>query len=482
MNIWRRWLRKLVGWIKFRLSSFVSYVKSFRPAKVTVATFRICHCELADVEHLLVGLKSVPLQISNVVAISYTWGEFEPRRPVTIGHMDDGKLIEMQLGQEWAIEDLIRSLARICRGHSRDHGVWIDQLCLPQDNKAERRKAIMQIPNVYRTFKTVVLMCGKPCGCFRLGVALYIIGEQTGLSMYRLLADKFDFDQARICYDHFGASSYFDRLWTQQEFIYSTHLSVVWCSPLADGFRCINRRRDVRNLSKYAQLVLQREQTNEKGRCELKFKSTHFISAGGTAIGLRKEESWRKMLRAFLLGHPLERSSRKKKEYLVENDFVRLQYFLSSLCSLSQGAGSRSATEACDYVAAVWIECPRYQLPVDYKSRAFPDLLEDAVMQLERNFGHTPMVSFPAELSGDPATSQANHWRPSTYVRELSLVNANTIYGPLMGSAASLIALNRDFSIQWNFVDSIAVDGPSGALSSNAVDYPKTRVLHVHSR
>ena len=141
--------------------------------KIRVIKFKICQCSYMDKPHLRTRRKRVKLLKGNAAAIFYTWGEFIPQ-PVTSGHDRKMRAVVMSLGKEWPVEDVATTLTRIYREHSRRRGCWIDQLCIPQNDITERRKAIMKIPDIFRTFKTVIMMCGKPCKCFASLAGLFL--------------------------------------------------------------------------------------------------------------------------------------------------------------------------------------------------------------------------------------------------------------------------------------------------------------------
>jgi hypothetical protein len=86
----------------------------------------------------VVGFKTVRRSHGYAVAISYTLGEFD-RRKVVIGYDDQKEPIKTCLGVERNTKDFEISMARIFREHSRRKGVWIDQLCIPQDDPVEQK-------------------------------------------------------------------------------------------------------------------------------------------------------------------------------------------------------------------------------------------------------------------------------------------------------------------------------------------------------
>jgi hypothetical protein len=150
---------------------------------IKTAVFKLCFCRLSSQTHLQVGYTLVPLEYGHPVAISYASGDFD-REKVAIGHDEDGNEAKLCLGQEWAIQDVIQGLARICREHARGRGCWIDQLCIPQHDPLERRRIIMQIPKIYLTFRTVVMLCGNPCQCFRKFAALSLVRYNTNILVF----------------------------------------------------------------------------------------------------------------------------------------------------------------------------------------------------------------------------------------------------------------------------------------------------------
>jgi hypothetical protein len=104
-----------------------------------------------------------------------------------------------------------------------------------------------------------------------------------------------------------------------------------------------------------------------------------------------------------------------------------LQRFLSQLGGLSMS--SRSATQVRDYVTSVWVDCPAYVLPINYKRMELADLLEDAVLQLEKNHGVSLIANAPAGIFD--ASHSTGLWRPSKYPKSIKVTRANEVYGAL---------------------------------------------------
>jgi hypothetical protein len=130
------------------------------------------------------------------------------------------------------------------------------------------------------------------------------------------------------------------------------------------------------------------------------------------------------MLLRFLSGIEIENGSCGKGRGSMSD----IERFLSQLGGLAESL--RAATQARDYVASVWVDCPGYVLPVRFKSMELADLLEDAVLQLEKNHGISLLVQAPAGIFG--ATEATGLWRPSTYLKHLKVTRADQIYGVLV--------------------------------------------------
>ena len=148
-------------------------------SQIRVASFKLCRCTLLPNFQLAVGYEMVDLAYGNAVAVSYTGGHYN-RAAVVVGHNAQKQLIKMNLGQYWPVQGIIYTLGRIFRKHFRARGCWMDQFCIPQDDPSARRRVVMEIPSIYRTSRTVVVMFGQPCERFKTIAALSIAHQKTG--------------------------------------------------------------------------------------------------------------------------------------------------------------------------------------------------------------------------------------------------------------------------------------------------------------
>ena len=183
--------------------------------------------------HLVVNRREVQLEIGVAAAISYTWGEYD-REKVTIGHLEDGCVSQIELGQEWWPRiDMMTKLASLTEECG---SLWIDQLCIPQRGDA-LRDALAKISLVYETLEVRVLLPGSLCACLRDSLAQeeildFLQNQEEGTPEFaRIWAEKTEHLEGHgECVNRLGPCSYFDRLWTMSELRHTTRFRVSWCS------------------------------------------------------------------------------------------------------------------------------------------------------------------------------------------------------------------------------------------------------------
>ena len=241
---------------------------------IRTARLKLCNCRFSSYTHLRTYYQYVPLEYGNAVAISYAWGDFD-QRDVSIGHDEYGKEVKLCLGHEWPVDDVVQGLARICREHSRGRGCWMDQLCIERGNPKAKRNILMQIPTIYRTLRTLIMLPGSPCRCFRALAAISFTLDIASPELDCIPSNLLTGDLNRTCCEPYGVSSYFHRLWTMQELQYSSEIMVVWCSRVAR--RCVPTGSDLTTLPIYAQQILQRSKSHEIGMDTLNIKSYEFL-------------------------------------------------------------------------------------------------------------------------------------------------------------------------------------------------------------
>ncbi|KAI1466120.1 uncharacterized protein F4812DRAFT_97720 [Daldinia caldariorum] len=443
----------------------MSVRNSLSTQKVKVAKFQFCHdleCAFSSDIHLLVETCETELAPENAVAISYTWGEFF-REKRAVGHTKSNDPVLFELGSEWVLQDLIVKLACLTMEHQ---ACWMDQLCIPQEEEMIRL-TLASIPTIYRTLPVVALMPGRPCKCLHRELDKLERATPVGNPVQAMQADR----ALRSCYNSYGINSWFSRIWTRQELMYSSTIRVVWTSddeppcvpvrlPGDEGVEAVIRQRndeaDEREMeAAFPHLCPYLQQLFRKSRFETdsyrnafarwhqaagSFFNAARLSIGdytgyGDSSGIGEGHQVLNSLR-FLAGIPMRKMDRQLTE---------LERFLSEMGSLS--ASLRSATHARDYVASVWIDCPGYVLPVKYKAMQLGDLLEDAINQLEQNRGVSPITTVPSGLF--EATRATGLWRPSRYLNSTAVTSCYEIYGPLV-HPFSAVPLRRAESISFS--------------------------------
>lgn len=447
---------------------------------IRVVRFDLCECDILDGEHLSVSPDFVPLEHGNAVAISYAWGEFS-RRDVVLGHYQDGASVSMTLGCEWSPSQIVTRLFEM--GFASTHTdsampFWIDQLCIRQDDEAALRTTLASIPRIYATLDVVALMPGSPCKCLQEGLdafETYDVKEANELEISDRSAAWVR--KVQSCLNSTSFCSYFQRLWTRQEMMYARNIHVEWTH--SEPAQCIySSESDIADMAWRMTRLGPEGQSETPNRfdgmaediCE---KLTPFacqvfkraLSEGLTCtkaffqVIMSRDASWQsalmaideqlaqkgllvhrrhaavKVLNQFLARKPLRSHWRGQSAYNQEGDDPnRLQEFLSRLSGL--GRTRRSTTKTRDYVLAVWVDCPKYVLPSNYKTLGLPLLLEDAILQLEKNFRKSIPVTAIAGLFGSPEASAL--WRPSLSLADVDVSNVRQVYGTVLSGCPLL--------------------------------------------
>jgi hypothetical protein len=169
---------------------------------------------------------------------------------------------------------------------------------------------------------------------------------------------------------------------------------------------------------------------HELAKWKLSRNEDDFILALAFALGLYTRgvhfEHVRIPITQFLLGYSIQSISPDS-----ESDLTRFYYNMKDLSH-----SGRAATETRDYVTAIWVDCPGYQIPINYKSMDLPYLLEDAVKQFEKNHRHTFVVQCPLGLFSDVGPSAL--WRPSRYLSADGITESWQVYAAIPESMTVL--------------------------------------------
>ncbi|KAL3425109.1 hypothetical protein PVAG01_04390 [Phlyctema vagabunda] len=429
--------------------------------KILCVQFEFCilpDCPHGLDRHLLVQTTEVALEKGRLHALSYTWGEFD-RRKVILGHDNHGRSISMMLGQEWTPSKLIARLAFMCTqdGPNLAKSFWIDQLCIPQ-NDTSIKQTLEKIPDIYRTFDVTILMPGCHCQCLKSSPFYDDASKDP---------DRTEMARHLSCLNLYGINSYFERLWTRQEFIYSRNVTVVWeddkTTTCVTSSENILSKEEVDQLGPFLRLLVERTYrwTGDVSKCMLMLtsKSARFFNNAMIFFDSRHHSeiatsSWqhREKLRAFLLGKTLMRAPATiESTGEVLSDITRMNHFLRLLGNLATLRSS--LTQPRDYVLAVWTDCPLYQIPQDYRSLSVQELLEDALKQVEKNFNFTLPAIYMSGLFRGAARAKGSSflWRPTQYLEESQITDASYVYGSIPQGRRAVLPLKDDGLIALHF-------------------------------
>lgn len=435
-----------------------------------IAKLQFCHdadCQLVPDLHLLIEVNEVALSQDVGVAISYTWGEFN-RTKTAIGHDQNSNVMSLELGAEWDLQDFIVSLEDLSRQYQ---GCWIDQLCIPQQEK-QIIATLASIPTIYRTLDVVALMPGSVCACYDEIVkkrALYSATELTTRGQVRQQWMTDIYSLSSQCVSAFGIHSYFDRVWTRQELMYSRRFKVAWTNNQISA--CVKSVKDAPLLGTFAQLSFQQivaEGRPPEGAMQLlRTEAAFFFSKGLTAVaeyanledatGYNGPEAlaiWVDVVG----GQMIESRVPHPEACSVQENLTRFLYQMGRL-----GLSSRKATQPRDYVLSVWVDCPGYRVPENLSSRDPAELLQDALTQMMDNHQVTIASTAPGSLFGNSAAGPL--WSTAESFQGGVVKNAGHIYGSLVSPFTPVpVDKARQLPLQ-------LLPGFSLPVSSRAVDY-----------
>lgn len=213
-----------------------------RPLMIKGVYVQLCHdLDVTSTTEICVSYsrpKHLELKHGNAIAISYTWGDFN-RQNQAIGHrkpemQDDDTQpnlisVHMELGQEWDVPEFVVALQELCID-SGSIPLWIDQLCIAQQDQQEVCLALAQIPD------EVALIPGGLCECILEIMAMLKASDDP---IKEVIGSVEQIDQTYrglSCFNNLAFDPWFTRMWTRQEFLYARHIRLKWTS--GDSFPC----------------------------------------------------------------------------------------------------------------------------------------------------------------------------------------------------------------------------------------------------
>lgn len=445
--------------------------QAIAPGKARVAKTIICQdkaCKISTA-HLSIELLEVPLQPGHdhqPIAISYTWGEFD-RNKVAIGHLKNNfsDIISVWLGKEWVFPDFIARLASL----SLFRPIWLDQLCIPQKGE-DIAKALASIPTIYRTFDVMVLMPGRPCKCLREFLSSC---EAEGLDTKL----EIGFDKAKRssliykiahysqCLNFTATSSWLLRLWPRQELMYSQRIRCVWATTTMP--QCVwqdSVNENAHNLTPYLaefrkSLLSHGHPREEIGKILRKRSDKVATYGAGEVIGYHQSSTI--AFYTFLAGEMLTNPRGRSGEASIYSFMRDFQFLIQGINIANDG--TRTATQLQDYVVSIWVDCPGYTVPSNFKTSSLGSMLQNALDQMATNYNWNLLTTGPRGLFDHG--EQSTRWKPEDYFPHIQVQNLRDVYGSVFTNSHFFFTHGEG-----NVAFARVPDAP-GPLSAEAVDY-----------
>ncbi|TGO67690.1 hypothetical protein BOTNAR_0037g00270 [Botryotinia narcissicola] len=138
------------------------------------------------------------------IAISYTWGDFVPLMPIIV----NGKRMRVRFNCWYALWQM--------RHHGVTDYLWIDSLCINQDNNEEKNFQVAIMGSIYKSALWVASCIGN--------------GDTIGAIQPTSPSD--DGEEVRIAREklrgRFDQIPYFDRVWIKQEIILARDITIFY--------------------------------------------------------------------------------------------------------------------------------------------------------------------------------------------------------------------------------------------------------------
>jgi len=134
-------------------------------------------------------------------ALSYVWGDPSVTSPILL----NGKRHHVTVNLELALRYLRGTEERI---------VWIDAICINQQDLREKNYQVQRMRNVYLNARVVVIWLGEEGTAVR---ALNFCRQIQKRSIPKVFGDRFLDPDINACFDLFVNRPYWNRIWTVQE-------------------------------------------------------------------------------------------------------------------------------------------------------------------------------------------------------------------------------------------------------------------------
>ncbi|KAI0854880.1 heterokaryon incompatibility protein-domain-containing protein [Xylaria cubensis] len=169
-------------------------------------------CDLSDI---LCRLCNATLGGSKYEALSYVWGDISRKKPITIN--DE---------QFEATENLERALRHL-RSRDNPRVLWIDSICINQNEIDERNAQVRQMDLIYSSSQRVIVWLGPESDDSSLAIKFQDEISQDNHGRKDVHWGMREWDIATsllIAVNHLMRRAWFTRIWCVQEFILGRHV------------------------------------------------------------------------------------------------------------------------------------------------------------------------------------------------------------------------------------------------------------------
>jgi len=157
-------------------------------------------------------------------ALSYVWGDNKITKPIILN------------GQETTVTSNLESALRHLRLENDERRLWIDALCINQDDIPERNDQILLMRDIYVMAEKVIVWLGDagPNSGFAMNFVSEHVNIDGGTLDEEKMLDSLKEDGAPLAFETLGGDllkrSWWRRIWVVQEIACST-CAIVRCGP-----------------------------------------------------------------------------------------------------------------------------------------------------------------------------------------------------------------------------------------------------------
>jgi hypothetical protein len=205
----------------------------YTPLDEDLNQIRILHLNAAsDDEHVIechLSIASLDDPAIQYEALSYVWGD-----------RDNDQMIVLE-GQPWRVTANLFQALRHLRHADRPRTLWVDAVCINQEDTDERGHQVSHMGPIFRKAETVVIWLGEAWPGVEDAFKFFTIaGQNPELHINRafsLAGQGADVESWRViqALQHFASFAWWSRMWTVQEMVLAQHPSFQCGRSVLDG-------------------------------------------------------------------------------------------------------------------------------------------------------------------------------------------------------------------------------------------------------